>query len=326
MNCLNSNDEDSTRFLWSVAIFAARETPSELLATIDSIICAASDRTVIDIMVNGNPLLASETARLIHGMPLLSNAPCLRVWSIFLGGKAHAWNQYVQHVWPGTDLAFFVDGYVRPQPDAFQLLATGMTAAPRSLAGTGVPASGRSALDMRDQMEREGGLHGNCFAIKQAVMNDFRDRNFRLPLGLYGFDSLLGAVLAFGLDPAKNQWNVKERVLAHPEVTWEIDEKKWWRFSVVKTQINRILNNALRVLVVQATIDHLARRKLPPELLPKTVEDFVLGWVKNNPVEARQTLLKSPLCRIAIAKLRKPRDWSAAIKPPLLVYESQKFE
>jgi len=312
----------STRYPWSVAIFAARETPEELLATIDAIAQAATEPTVIDVMVNGNPGLAAEITALSATMSPPEDSVCLRVWSLALGGKAHAWNQYLHFVWPGTETAFFVDGYARPRPDAFRLLAAAMSSAPRSLAGTGIPSSGKSAQRAREELLRDGGLQGNFFAIKQSAMHALRDSNFELPLGLYGFDSLLGAVLAFGLDPSKHPWSVKEFILVHPDVTWTVDEKKWWRYSTVKTHFKRILNNALRVLVVQATKNFLAQRKLPPEQLPRTVEDFVLDWVKRCPDEARKTLWKSPLCRLALAKLREPRDWSAAEQAPAMLYAS----
>lgn len=320
---IHTHDGNSAQSSWSVAIFAAREQPSELMATINAIVQAASEPTIIDVMVNGNPNLATEITKHITVMRTSANSPAIRVWSIPLGGKAHAWNQYVHHVWPGTELAFFVDGYVLVKPNTFQLLAIGMSRDPNSLAGTGVPSSGRTALQLREVTLKEGELHGNVFALKEVVMNDLRKRKFRLPLGLYGFDTVLGAVLGFGLDPSENQWNARERIFVHPDVTWTNDEKKWWRYSDVKTQFNRILNNGLRVLVVQATKYFFVHQKLPPEQLPRTIEDFVLAWVNNCPDEAGKTLLKSPLSRLALNKLRKPRDWSAAEQPPKLIYASQ---
>jgi hypothetical protein len=244
------------------------------------------------------------------------------VWTIPLGGKAHAWNQYVHFVWPGTGLAFFVDGYARIEPDGFRLLAAAMSKSTEALAGGGVPA-GQKASGLRDDAHREDGLHGALFALKEAVMNELRDKHFRLPLGLYGFDSLLGAVLAFGLDPSKNQWDEQRYIVLHPDVTFRIEKKQWWRYTVIKTQFNRILNNALRTLVEEATKEFLAQRKRPPEQLPRTVSDFVLAWVRENPKEAQKTLRKSPICRLALKKLREPRDWSAAEQLPRLLYTSR---
>jgi len=309
--------------LWSVAIFAARETPEVLLLTIDAIVRAASKPTVIDVMVNGNPGLAAQITHILAITPISGGFAHIRVWSVPLGGKAHTWNQYLHLVWPGRGLAFFVDGYARPMPDALELLAAGMAADQVAIAGTGIPTSGRTAPHLREQMQREGGLQGNFFALKEAAMHQLKNTNFRLPLGLYGFDTLLGAVLGFGLDPARNPWNAKGYILVHQAVTWSIDAKKWWRYAEIKTHSKRILNNALRVLVIQATKNFLAQRKLPPEQLPRTVEEFVLSWVENYPDDARQTLWRSPLSRLALQKLRAPRDWSAAALAPQQVFATQ---
>ena len=320
MHSINNPSEESNRYSWCVAVFAARETPLQLLATINAIVHAAHEPTVIDVMVNGNSSLAREFAALVKTTGQL---PVIRIWLVALGGKAHAWNQYVHLVWPGAMNTFFVDGYASIHPNALELLATGMSSSPHSIAATALPTSGASASTLREQMTRHGGLTGALFALKESTMGELRTRDIRLPLGLYGFDTLLGAVLGFGLDPAKNEWNPQKYILVHPEVTFTIPTKKWWRYSDVKTQLNRILNNALRVLVIQATKNFLAYRKLPPEHLPRTIEDFILGWMQMDPPGASRTLWKSPLCWVALNKLRHPKDWSAAELPPNMLYASR---
>jgi hypothetical protein len=34
----------------------------------------------------------------------------VRLWSIEVSDKAHVSNQYVHHIWPGSEIAYFVDG------------------------------------------------------------------------------------------------------------------------------------------------------------------------------------------------------------------------
>lgn len=313
----------SSRFQWAVAIFTAREKPAELFATINAAVLAGNRQTVIDVMVNGNPALAVDISKLIDAMQVTKDAPTIKVWSMPLGGKAHAWNQYVHFVWSGAQLTFFVDGYARVSPNAFQALNVGMASATDAIAGTGLPSSGRSAAHLRKETLSGSGLTGAFFAIKAPTMQVLREKNIRLPLGLYGFDSLLGAILAFGLDPARNQWNASKYIFIHPDVTWIIDDKKWWRFSVVKTQLNRILNNGLRVLVVNATIDFLAKRKLAPEQLPRTTKDFVLSWIQSNPRQALNTFRRHPISRLALKRLKVIVDWSAAELPPDLIYQKK---
>lgn len=322
MKTINSNNANAYQSTWCVAVIASRERPEELLATIDTVIWSAEEPTIIDVLVNGNPELAKAITKLITQRVCSDNSPFIRVWSLPLGDKANTWNQYLHRIWPGNGVAFFVDGYCRLSPNALRLLEEGMSSAPNALAGTSVPTTGRSATKWRKEVLAEGGLVGGFFAFKESVMTELREKNFNLPLGLYGYDATLGAVIAFALDPSKNQWNLKERIFAHPEVTWVTNKKKWWSPSDVKSYLNRTLKAVLRGLVGQAMRDFFEIRRMPPEQLPRTTEELVLNWVKNNPVEARKTQWRAPLSRLVLKKLRIPKDWSAAERPPSLIYSN----
>jgi len=308
-----------TQFSWAVAVFAARETPHELMCTITSVVEAAGTSTAIDVMVNGNATLATATADLLKKNNPASGSTVIRVWSIVLGDKAHAWNQYVHTVWPRAKLSFFVDGYVRLKPDAFNLLSESLAALPKSLGGTGVPTTGRTAAKLRESMLTEGGMHGNLFALKESVMDQLRQSCFNLPLGIYRTDSTLGAALAFGLDPSQHQWDIKNRIFVHPEVSWTTAERKWWRYAEVKSQLKRILRQSQGILENRAIENFLAHRRLSPADLPQTAAELVLEWVNRCPDKARRILWTSPLSRIALKKFRNPRDWSAAKEFPELI-------
>lgn len=315
----NQNAGRASAFSWAVAVFAARETPHELRSTLDAIVEAANAATVIDVMVNGNAALAAAIAQWLGAGKRGAGPAVVRVWSIALGDKAHAWNQYVHAVWPGAPLSFFVDGYVRLKPDALALLAAGMAASPGALGGTGVPTSGRTAAKLRQHMLAEGGMHGNLFVLTEAVMERLRQSRFHLPLGIYRTDSTLGAALAFGLDPSQYPWDIKNRVFVHPDASWTTEERKWWRYAEVKSQLKRLLRQSQGVLENLAVEDFLAHRKLAPADLPRTASELVLEWVERCPDKAGATLSRSPLSRIALKKFRAPRDWSAAEEAPALI-------
>jgi hypothetical protein len=309
----------SAEFLWAVAVFATRERPQELLTTIDAIIRAACERTAVDVMVNGNPQLAAEIAALIESRNLQDRHVVIRVWSLRLADKANAWNQYVHFVCRSAKLSFFVDGYVCVQDDAFSLLQTGMCADPQVLGGTGVPTTGKSAKSARSRMLLDGGMHGNLFALKEDVMKQLRQRKFNLPLGIYRNDSTLGAALAFGLDPARHEWNLKGRILVHPRVSWATDERKWWRYKDIKSHFKRLLRQAQGALENSAVRNHLAIQRLAPEMLPRTAAELVTEWVKSCPGDARNILWRTPLARFALRGFRQSRDWSAAEQAPELI-------
>lgn len=315
----NNNPDTSKTYVWAVAVFAARESASELLLTIKAVIASANKHTVVDIMVNGNVQLALEVSELLKCTQLATPLLKIRVWSIALGDKAHAWNQYVHHVCPSAKLYFFVDGYVHLKSDALRLLDDGLAAHPESLAGTGVPTTGRTAMGLRQQMLAEGGIHGNLFVLKAQTMHMLRQIHFNLPLGIYRTDPTLGAALAFGLDPSKHQWDIKNRVFVHPQATWTTSEKKWWRYAELKSQFKRVLRQGQGALENKAVENFLAVQKHPPELLPRTAAELVLGWVKNNPLKANAVLWRAPLSRLALKKFHEPRDWTNADVSPQLI-------
>lgn len=306
-------------FEWAVAIFAARESASELILTVDSVIFAALKSTIINVLVNGNDALAKDISEMLRPYQTTGSRSTIRVWTIALGDKAHAWNQYVHHVHPNARVHFFVDGYVCLSPDALGLLDDGLTARPDSLGGTGVPTSGRTASRLRQQMLSQGGMHGNLFALKAQTMHSLRQMHFRLPLGLYRTDSTLGAALAFGLNPSKYEWDIKTRVYVHPEVTWTTSKKKWWRYAEVKSQFKRILRQGQGVLENRAVENFLAFQKHSPEQLPRTAAELVLDWINSHPKEARSLFWQAPLSRLALKKFHLPHDWSKADVLPQLI-------
>ena len=308
---------------WSVAIFAARETPEELLKTIRSVTTAATEPTIVDVLVNGNTTLAPRIRKSFENA--LSHeteaaAGTLRIWHIKQGGKGHAWNQYIHLLWPQTEISFFVDGYVQPKPDAFVRLARHLRDTPAALACTGTPSSGRTAQRIREEMLSDGGLHGNLFALRSQTIEELRQTRFELALGLYSFDTVLGAILAYGLDPQTKQWDAKGRIIVAPDVTWTTEEKRWWRPADVKTQLKRYINIAQRVLEREATKYYLQKRKLPIGSFPKRVDDYVLTWMSECPEQARKALWRSPLSRVALRRITRPADWSMAVLAPELVY------
>jgi hypothetical protein len=311
-----------SRFKWAVAVFSARETSTTLLQTVEAAMMASDGDTVIDVLVNGNDTLATEISSLIQAALKIGSHLTIRVWSISLGDKAHAWNEYVHRVWPGSDVVFFIDGYVRVRPNAFSLLAQGLADTPLSFGATGVPSVGSNTPELRESLLAVGGLHGNLFALKASTMSQLRSQKSRLPLGIYRTDSTLGAALAFGLDPANNKWDYK-RILVLSEVTWETDERRWWRYSEIKSQVKRVLRQAQGTLENAAVRDFMARRRTPLNKLPRTIVEVIADWIDKNPVESHKLLRRSPMRIWAWKRLCAARDWSNADVDPKLMFVSK---
>lgn len=312
---------------WAVAIFAARETAGTLASCLQAALqSCGSKRTVIDVLVNGNRALADQFSQYVDDFKLrrtgkqsAGNA-VVRVWFIPFGHKAHAWNVYLHTIWPGGDVNYFIDGYVQVRPDAFMLLDERLTATTGALGATGIPTSGRSARKLAKQMLTEGGMHGNLHAIRGSALSNMKQTGFRLPLGLYRTDSLIGAVLMFRLDPAKNAWDAK-RVVVHPQVTWHVAPASLWTPKDLSAQYKRKLRQAQGALENRAVREHLAIGKRDPVLLPRTANELVNRWLADHPEQAKKAFLSQPLTFYAARKLRRHRDWSIADLPPVLTCE-----
>lgn len=310
---------------WAIAIFAARETPPVLAGTVRAAIAAcAGRRATIDVLVNGNHLLAEQFADLAAS--IAPDACTLRVWSIAASDKAHTWNEYVHRIWhtgasvgahTGT-ITFFIDGYARVKPDALAAIERRLAAAPHALAASGVPTCGRSARRLREQMLGKGGIHGNLYAVTGEGMEALRQTGFRLPLGLYRTDPMLGAALTFRLDPVNSQWT-RGSVVAVADATWDVDEISALNYRNIVAYFKRRLRQAHGVLESRAFRDHMSIKRLPLQSLPATSQDMVNNWLKAEPEQARSLFRRQPSCLYAARQLRLPRNWSATQVAPVLL-------
>ncbi len=313
----------------SVAIFASRETPAVLAATILAATQAAQQAgntadAVIDVLVNGNTALADAAAQLGRARAQQADpvAPRLRIWHLALADKAHAWNQYVETIWPGSDIAFFVDGYVRLWPSTIERLSQRLQSSADAIAATGVPTVGRSAAAARRVMLAEGGIQGNCFCIAGKTLRQMREIGFRLPLGLYRGDSMIGAVLAYRLDPTQHQWDAKRAVLVEPAASWDMRATRWWHPADWRASFKRLDRQAQGTLENLAMREHLTLRRLLPQALPATAAELVLDWAERCPDAATAACRRNGRAARALANLRNPRDWTLAITAPTLVADT----
>lgn len=312
-----SNTMLQTSYSWSIAIFAARESAAVLVASIRAALTACKGQcAIVNVLINGNHALALELAAVVDTW---DNEPCdLQLWSISTPDKAHTWNEYAHRIWTPGSLAFFVDGYARVMPDAFRQIERQLVEAPESWCASGVPTCGRSAKSIREEMLRSGGIHGNLYSVSPDGMESIRTTGFRLPLGLYRTDPLLGAALIFRLDPANNKWEPK-RIAVVATATWQVDKQSLWSVRSIQGQLKRMVRQAQGELENRAAREHMAIKRLAPQCLPKTAKELITHWLEEQPAQARSLFKQRPLTFYAARKVREDRDWSSASTPPLLV-------
>lgn len=290
----------------SIAVIASREHPDTLKATLQTLSSAAHKPATIDVVVNGNRLLAEDIRGQIVSLRQENGNVEFRLWFIALGDKAHAWNTYVHRIWPEYGATFFVDGYVRAFPTALQFLEQGLDSGPDVWCSSGVPSVGRSSGSLRRLQFKDHGIHGNLFCLSGEAMQRARARSFHLPLGLYRVDSTIEAVIKYSFDPKGSTWNAN-RVYVESRASWETDEKRWWSWSDIKGQFKRLIRQAQGDLENQAVRHHLTVCKRPPEEMSGSVSELIERWILENPTQSG-ALLRNPLRRYALDQVRKSQS------------------
>jgi hypothetical protein len=301
---------------WSVAVIAARESPETLCGVIDAALEASRrHRTALDILINGNQDLSRVGASFIASKQGMRGGTVVtRIWEIAFRDKAHALNEYVHRIWPGSDIAFFLDGYARVEPDAFEQMASSLAARPDAL-GAG---AGKSVYEIHPRGPGPAGITGNFNALRGGTMTEFRRREIRLPIGFYWVDGLTGAILSFDFDPAAHPWNTDNIVMALGAHCVTV-RKSPWRLSDLRDHLNRMQRQARGRFENRAVREHLAVNRKSPREFPETAREMVVTWIRQHPMAAAWLALRNPLVAGSLLKLSQRQDLSNKNRPPVLV-------
>ena len=181
--------------------------------------------------------------------------PNVALISIELGDKANAWNLYVHEIAGDAEAYFFVDGDVRVRPGSLLRLRDALAVNPDANAAAALPASGRNLDSFRRDLIREHGLAGNLYALSAPFVAKIRHAGIRLPVGLVGEDSLVGALAKWNLD-SEMHWNNARIVCAEAaEFAFEslspFNPRDWhtyWR-RLIRYKIRAYQNQLIRELL-----------------------------------------------------------------------------
>jgi len=212
----------------------------------------------------------------------------VRFWGVDLPDKANAINVYLRYVASNNNIVCFLDGYVRPHSDAFQLLSSELLKNDFCLGATALPHIGREAKFIRMDTIKNGGIHGNLFALKGSTVKSIVDSGFLLPLGIYRVDSTLGSFINFNLDPERFSWDHK-RIAVVADATWDVDKKRWWRFKDIRDTYKR------RARQAQGDFENKAIRYFfkSKSKLPTSASELIKEWGSAEPREILELSKKS---------------------------------
>ncbi|MFN7917899.1 MAG: hypothetical protein U0Q55_21305 [Vicinamibacterales bacterium] len=307
---------------WCVAIFSARETARTLASTLDAARAAVSTHpATIDLIVNGNARLAEALAARVSRSGRGSAGVATRVWSLALRDKAHAWNAYVHDIWPGAGSPCFMDGCITVSAADLSALQARFEGSAQAMVAAAVPTAGRSAAAIRELMLRNPQIHGSLYAVRDTAMAQMRAAGFRLPLGFYRSDSLLGTLVNFNFDPATHEWDDR-RIAVTREASWTMPLKSPWNPADVSAQLRRMTRQAVGRLEEAAIKELFYDRRTSIDVLTPQPLGLVDEWQRRVPDSPNRPLMRSLLARVRMAHLRRRTDWRRSSEPPACLVES----
>lgn len=223
----------------SIAVFAHDEA-ERILPCLDSVYGGAPPRPFeIHVLANG---CRDNTEALVSAYA--STHPEVRLHRIALGDKANAWNLYVHERSLHAALHCFVDGDVRLVPGAIAALAAALDGAPAANAAAGLPDGGRNVAGFAAEVRESHALAGNLYALSGRFVTRLRAAGLRLPVGLIGDDSWVGALALMDLDP-HGGWQ-KSRVAVAEAARFVFDSLRWHRPRDARLYWRRRIRYGLR--------------------------------------------------------------------------------
>ena len=226
-------------------MFAHNEA-AHIARCLDSVATAASDHAFTCIVLANGCTDATEGVVADYA----AQHPGITLAAITRGDKSNAWNEYVHRLAPAAVVHFFLDGDCRAAPGALGRLAEALAAHPEARAAAALPASGRNRAATRAAMQRGRELAGNLYALSGEFVGRLRTRGVRLPVGLIGEDSLVGALVKWDLDPASGWRN--ERIVPVPEANYAFDSLSPLRRDHWQLYFNRRVRYRIRARQLEA--------------------------------------------------------------------------
>jgi len=304
----------------SVTIFSSREDSNTLLTTLKKTIEASSlEQTTINIIVNGNSHLSSQMSNELKDIN--PNNSAINLWSIPLGDKANAWNAFIHHIYDQEEIAIFIDGYVKVRADAFDNLARALINDDHAFASSGAPPLNEKNNTQRNEMLRNGGIHGNLCAVKGGTLKTLQEINATLPLGIYRTDGTLGALLCFNLSPDNYAWDTT-RIIVTPDASWNTNPKKTTTLHKVTSQLKRITRQGKGVIENRALHDLFSLQKSPINALPKDSYTLCRNWCLKHKLKTLIIALKNPLVTPYILSLMRNHQTLLVASKPQLIFRS----
>ena len=279
--------------IWAIGVFAHNEA-HRIRDCLESILAAKADRDLrITVLANG---CSDRTVEVVHSVAQRHRG--VAVAEIEMGDKANAWNLYVHEVSGDAECYFFMDGDVRMRPSALTSLSQALARDPAANAAAALPASGRDLGSFRQALVRERGLAGNLYALSARFVDRIRHRQIRLPIGLIGDDSLVGALAKWDLD-MQGTWN-NDRVVPAEGAEFLFDSVSLANPRDWRLYWRRLIRYKIRAYQMQLLRDLLRQKGLAA--MPSSVADL---YQHSDLRSLRWFGYDAPISLLALLRMRR---------------------
>jgi glycosyltransferase involved in cell wall biosynthesis len=258
-----------------IAIFAHNETRN-IISCLNSVKQAMRDGDECYVLNNGS---TDDTGAKVDEFSK-ENSFC-KLITIELGDKANAWNVFCHELNITSSVYIFLDGDCTVSPNSFDALESCIKNKPCVNAAAGLPAEHISKKN-RAEMLLNGGLAGNLYALSGDFMHRLRHNKVRLPLGLIGDDSLVGALAYWDLDP-KTSWD-KSRIISCEGANFLYVRLSLFSITDIRLYWRRKIRYSLRyyqIMLMKAPLKSLGLKAIPvniEEIYENSIPKLKLYW------------------------------------------------
>lgn len=190
------------------------------------------------------------------------------------GGKARSWNRFILDDAPDAETYVFADGDAELVAGSVAALERCLQQNPQANAASAPPMNGRNAAHYRRLMAEEGGLFGDCYALRGEFVERLRTSGIRLPDDLIGDDGLIAALAHTDIGPDAD-WR-DDRVVGCLEAGFYCESNPITSQGL-RRQASRMTNYALREY--QNRIITSIMRESGPSGLPRSLADVYPQWL-----------------------------------------------
>jgi len=297
---------------WQIGVFGRNEA-SRIGQCITSIARAArGQRVLATVLLNGT---TDDSAAIALRAAAQSGLP-VEIYAFAHADKSNAINRFFYDLRARADQLCCVDAYVAIGPDSLSGFADALTARAEAQLVTGIATNGRSEPLAAEKTLTAGGVvHGQLYAPRRQFIDRLTAQGFRLPLGLYRGDGLLGSMAAHDLDPLAIAWK-DSRVMGVKDATYEIATLSPFSPRDLRRYLRRRVNHMRGRLENAALQDIIYAHGY--SALPRHADDMIRAFLAARGVPS-VPLPDRPFMAAALRRVQRARPASAESLEPRLI-------